>query len=382
VLSPPIRGVLGRTGFRDPVPRTEVWFEVRDAEEGEPAPTIEETKPPARPGEAKVLAKVLSDDLGLAMVHVRLPATIGSWRIRAGVRDQFAEEKTVAFQVVSGLKVIRSGVENSVGRRVEVALKVFGPAKPTKDGLKAEPLDRFPVQFQVPPESDARLGGDRLADQIRTTSEGIVPANLTLGLRSSAYYVLAQPRGDPEETDHWKLPAVLLTGIAIDWTRAAASLLGGLLLILLGLWLLGHGLLNLLGPALALPVTALARGRLRGLGGGFLAGAMFQSSASVTSRLVSFANGGLLAASGAAAMLLGANLGRTVLPQALAFPISPVAVPLLALGILGLFLPRRLGLYAWGWVLLGAGLAVLGSWLLEGAADIYRLSPSLRESLK
>ncbi len=133
---------------------------------------------------------------------------------------------------------------------------------------------------------------------------------------------------------------------------------------------------------MALPLKDFAGSRLRGYLGGLAAGALLQSASSVSSRLVSFAHGGLLAASAATAVMLGADLGRTLLPQALAFPITPAAPVLLVLGGLGLYLPRRLGVHAWGWVFLGAGLVLSGFWLLAEGADILQFSPSFRATLR
>ena len=58
-----------------------------------------------------------------------------------------------------------------------------------------------------------------------------------------------------------------------------------------------------------------------------------------------------MAAPHAFAVILGADFGRTLLPQILAFPIGPVSVVLLTFGMLALLLPRRVNVHAWGWVL-------------------------------
>src|SRR3970282_1156232 len=95
-------------------------------------------------------------------------------------------------------------------------------------------------------------------------------------------------------------------------------------------------------------------------------------------RLTSFSNGGLLTAAGALGMVLGANLGGTMLPQLLAIGIGPVAAPVPPAGTFLFLLPRRAGLGSWGWVLLGAGLILAGWSLIDQSGDLAALSRQLR----
>ena len=195
VLSPPIRGVPGRSGSRDPAVGASVRFEVRDIEDGAPSPVLVVRDVAAAPaGEIDTKRTALSDQKGHAQAWVRLPKAIGEWRVRAGISDQFADDKTVAFQIVSGLRIYQSGQENSVDRKVQVAVQVF---QVDRDG-QVSPHDRLPVQFEIdePPGGGARLGGDRLADRIRANPDGVAVADLILGGRSGTYRVLATPKSD------------------------------------------------------------------------------------------------------------------------------------------------------------------------------------------
>ncbi len=419
-LSPPVRGIPGRNGFRDPVVGRPVKFEVRETAHPGPLPRLifksqntqstprqaEEKKeagsepvkgrpdskeaPATESGAAatqragtdsgsKVAANTedhKTDKDGFFKVWVRLPMAIGEWRVRAEVRDQFDNLKRVEFVVASGAKIFESGAEGLVGRKVPIAIQLF---QIDLDRNTAGPAIDYPVHFRIAGEPNgAHLGRDLLVDRVRTNEQGVAAADLILGSRSGIYTVIAEPKADQPLAGE-VFPAMALHGIAVDWDQATGFLLGGVLLFLLGLRFLGSGLLNLLGPAVTLPVTTLSRGQLRGFCGGLAAGAMFQSSTSVTSRLISFANGGLLTSAGAAGMVLGADVGRTLLPQILAFPIEPAAVPLLVVGAIGLFLPRRLGLTGWGWFLLGCGLVAYGHVILQDGVDVLRFSPSLRE---
>ncbi len=385
-LSPPIQGIPGRNGFRNPVPGRPVKFEIREAAERALAPRLvldpkkeTSTRPDenAKDDEKKDAGPVAQTDAdGSAKVWIRLPVAIGEWRIRADVRDQFDNLKRVEFVVASGVKTFESGEEGFVGRKVPVAIQLFHV---DLDRNTVGPAKDYPVHFRIAGEPHgAHLGRDLLVDRVRTNEQGVAAADLILGSRSGIYTVIAEPKADSPGAAE-VFPAVALHGIAVDWDQATAFLLGGILLFLLGLRFLGSGLLNLLGPALTLPVTTLSRGHLRGFCGGLVAGAMFQSSTSVASRLISFANGGLLTAAGAIGMVLGADAGRTLLPQILAFPVEPAAVPLLVAGAMGFLLPRRLGLSGWSWFILGCGLVAYGYSIMGSGVEILQLSPSLRE---
>jgi phosphate:Na+ symporter len=76
--------------------------------------------------------------------------------------------------------------------------------------------------------------------------------------------------------------------------------------------------------------------------------------------------------------VLGANAGGTMLPQLLSLDIGVLSAPFLAAGTLLLLMPRKFGLAPWGWVLLGAGLALAGWTLLEDAAELAAYSKRLK----
>ncbi len=386
ILGPAIRGILGRRGFRDPVEGTSVQFEVTPSKlfpdiplpvllREDPAkkiPPSEESKP----GES---IHIDTDSGGYARAWVLLPKAIGEWRVQAVVKDQYETKIDVEFRITSGVKIYETNRERTVGKKVQVAVQLFKVDASGNVVPDAEKDTR--VWFQIDGfQHNAQLGKGRIADRIKTNQDGVATADLFLGDQSGIYQVLASPISETG-SEKVQLSPVVLRGIAVDWTKVAAEILGGALLFLVGLRILAAGLMNLIGPGLALPVTAFSRSRLNGFLGGLAAGTMFQSSAGVTSRLISFSNGGLLAASGALAIILGASLGRTILPQVLAFPIGTASIAFLALGMLGLFLPRRLSAYAWGWLFLGIGLVILGSWLFALGLDIAKISPMFREYL-
>jgi len=407
ILGPAIRGVLGRSGFRDPVEGIEVKFGLdkpirlanvpwpillgkkpeldsngRSASTGNPEHMPPTSAPPS--------ISVVTDSSGYARAWVLLPEAIGEWRVEAEVEHELTRTIDVEFRITSGYKIFYTDQERTVGEKVQVAVQVFKIDE--KKGVV--PLENSHVWFQVDGKHNSRLGKGHMADRIKTNQEGVAEVDLHLGDRAGIYEVLASPFFEQleESTETGGaavekprvilLSPVILRGIAVNWTLVAVIVLGGGLLFLLGLRVLATGILNLLGPALTLPVTAFSQSRSRGFLGGLTAGAMFQSSSAVNSRLISFANGGLLTAAGALPIILGALLGRTLLPQVLAFPVGNASVVLLALGMVGIVLPRRLGVHAWGWVVLGTGLLIQGYWLIGNGLDTAKISESFREYLK
>jgi phosphate:Na+ symporter len=162
--------------------------------------------------------------------------------------------------------------------------------------------------------------------------------------------------------------------VAMDWVLVGVLLATGTLVFVIGVRLLGSGFLLLTSPQAHLPTGPWAESRPRGYLGGGIAGAIFESSSLVTSHLASFANGGLLTASAALGMILGANLGGTALPQILSLGIGSLAAPFLLVGTVLFLLPRKAGMNAWAWACLGAGLILTGWSLLDHAAELTSLS--------
>lgn len=154
-------------------------------------------------------------------------------------------------------------------------------------------------------------------------------------------------------------------------TGMFASLLGGIGLFLLGMWLMTDGLKKAAGDALQ---HLLARGTgtpLRGLATGFLITALVQSSSVATVATIGFVNAGLLDLFQAARVIYGSNVGTTVTSWlaaaiGLKFDIGTVALPLVGIGMLlrltdGADSSRD----AWGKALAGIGCFFAGIGVLQ-----------------
>ena len=102
-----------------------------------------------------------------------------------------------------------------------------------------------------------------------------------------------------------------------------ASILGGIGLFLLGVWMMTEGLKLAAGPQLRLILGNWTNTRLRGLFAGILITAIVRSSSAVTVATVGFVNAGLLTLRQAIWVIYGTNIGTTTTSSsALAKPAS------------------------------------------------------------
>jgi len=145
----------------------------------------------------------------------------------------------------------------------------------------------------------------------------------------------------------------------------SGSVLGGLGLFLLGMWLLTEGLKMAAGPALQTLLGTWTRTSLRGFLSGATMTALMQSSSGATVAIIGFVNAGLLTMSYALWVVFGSNVGTTMTGWLVAvigfhFKIDAFALPIIGLGaFLQLFSPRQ-RYRAFGRALAGFGILFLG----------------------
>jgi phosphate:Na+ symporter len=326
----------------------------------EPAPSA-----PA-PGPASI--SVVTDAEGIARAWVRLGARGGDWEIAASIARK---GERVRFLVTNGVERDSGLLESVVGATVPLRLRLV-----ERSGEGDVPLPDRRIIFDLiatPPGGGAyHLLKDK---RNQTDADGWREVSLTLGKVPGVYHVLAEVEPHPGDAP---IRGIHFSVVAMDWVFTGFQLATGILVFIIGVRLLGNGFLLLTSPHAHLPTGPWAESRFKGYLGGAVAGSIFESSSLVTSRLTSFANGGLLTAAGALGMVLGASVGGTMLPQLLALGIGSLAAPFLAAGTLLFLLPRRAGLGSWGWVLLGAGLILVGWSLIGQSGDLTALSRQFR----
>ncbi len=160
------------------------------------------------------------------------------------------------------------------------------------------------------------------------------------------------------------------------------GLLGGLALFLLGLDLARESLQLLAGEKLRSILFSLTGSRLLGLFSGGLASILLQSSTAATVMLVGFADSGLVSLAQANAVLLGADIGTTVVVQIIALRLSVYALVLVAAGFSVRFVTKRRRPRYAGQMLLGLGLLFYGMKLMGDAANPLSASPHFGEVVR
>ncbi len=159
------------------------------------------------------------------------------------------------------------------------------------------------------------------------------------------------------------------------------ELAGGLGLFLLGMHLMTSGLRTAAGPTLKKILNAATESRLRGLASGTLITALVQSSTAVTVATIGFVNAGLLSLGQSIAVIYGCNIGTTMTGWLVAMigfkiKIGVLALPMIAVGMIGKMLggDRRMGNL--GFALAGFGLFFLGlGYLKDGFAGLESSLP-------
>lgn len=156
-----------------------------------------------------------------------------------------------------------------------------------------------------------------------------------------------------------------------------ASLLGGIGLFLLGMWLMTEGLKLAAGGALQAVLESWTRSAPRGFLAGVLITALLQSSSAVTVATLGFVNAGLLSLGQAVWLIIGANVGTTMTGWLVAMvgvkiDVAALALPLIGLGMLGRLAFRgRSRLFGAGQAMAGFGAFFLGVGVLQaGFSDL------------
>jgi phosphate:Na+ symporter len=165
-------------------------------------------------------------------------------------------------------------------------------------------------------------------------------------------------------------------------TMVVGLLFGGVLLLLYGLRLMSDAMQRAAGARLQQATLALARRPFLAFGVGLLATALTQSSSTTSSLLVELVNGELLPLTTAFIMVLGTNVGSTLVVQLLAFHITDYAILIAgggaALALLTHRRPQRDG----GQAAFGFGVILLGLTALQAGSLPIASSPITAEILR
>ncbi len=151
--------------------------------------------------------------------------------------------------------------------------------------------------------------------------------------------------------------------------------LGGLGLFLLGMRMMTDGLQKTAGQRIRSLLKALSSNRVIGCITGAATTALIQSSSATTVMLVGFVGAGLMSLYQAVGVILGANIGTTITAQLIAFELSSLSLPAIALGVgLKLFAAKRKVRYL-GEIILGFGLIFFGLTVMKDSLAPLKNDP-------
>ncbi len=147
-------------------------------------------------------------------------------------------------------------------------------------------------------------------------------------------------------------------------TTVLLDLMGGVALLLWGLHMVHSGIVRAFGAKIRRSLHAVLKSRYRAFLAGVVVTALLQSSTATALMLSSFSASGMVDLVPALAVMLGANVGTTLIVQLLSFDSSVVAPILLIIGVIAFkrsarTLPRDLGRVA-----IGLGLMLLSLHIL------------------
>ena len=151
-----------------------------------------------------------------------------------------------------------------------------------------------------------------------------------------------------------------------------AGLFGGLALFLFGMDIMTRALKRAAGDYMKDILGKLTKNRLVGVGMGALVTSIIQSSSVTTVILVGFISAGLMTMTQSVAVIMGANIGTTITAQILAFHVTKLALPIVAIGFLVSFVSKREDWRQYGMMLLGLGLIFYGMSVMSGAMKPLR----------
>src|SRR6195256_4165163 len=156
------------------------------------------------------------------------------------------------------------------------------------------------------------------------------------------------------------------------------DLMGGVALLLWGLHMVQSGILRAYGPDLRTLLAGALRNRFSAFGAGIGLTALLQSSTATGLITSSFATEGLVGLVPALAIMLGANVGTTLIVQLLSFNIAAIAPVLFVLGLVAFRGGARSRIKDLGRVSIGLGLMLLALHILIDTLAPAEDAPAVR----
>ena len=164
-------------------------------------------------------------------------------------------------------------------------------------------------------------------------------------------------------------------------TTVFLNLIGGIALLLWGLHMVQSGILRAFGADLRRALGIALRNRFSAFLAGVGATALLQSSTATALMTTTFLGDGLVGLVPALAIMLGANVGTTLIVQVFSFDVSMLAPVLLGIGVVVFKNSVRTRIRDLGRVAIGLGLMLLSLHILLDTLAPAESAPSVRALL-
>ena len=145
-----------------------------------------------------------------------------------------------------------------------------------------------------------------------------------------------------------------------EMVSTIAGLLGGLAVFIYGMNLMSEGLQKAAGEKMKKILSVLTKNPFVGMLAGALVTAVLQSSSATTVMVIGFVSAGLMTLPQAISVIFGANIGTTMTAQIIAFSIDDFIWPIVFIGFVLYFFPKKEQLKNIGQTIFAFGLLFVG----------------------
>jgi phosphate:Na+ symporter len=151
--------------------------------------------------------------------------------------------------------------------------------------------------------------------------------------------------------------------------------LGGLGLFILGMKMMTEGLQATAGQKIRRILEAISSNRFMGCMTGAGVTAIVQSSSATTVMLIGFVSASIMSFEQAVAVIIGANIGTTITGQMIAFKLTKLALPAIALGVGLKYFSKKRNYRYFGEIILGFGLLFYGMTVMKHGLSPIKTDP-------
>ncbi len=270
---------------------------------------------------------------------------------------------TVGAQITGGNQEVAVG---DVAPR-PVTIKLMRP--------NGSPAANVPVYFRITSSPTGGIAGaETFPETARTDENGEAQTRVKVG-NVSGEYQLGVEVADPAENYFMRQLSVRV--LALDVWKVVINVLGALALFVFGMKMMSDGLMKIAGDRMKKILQFFSRNGVVAVCAGTAVTAVVQSSSATTVMVIGFINAGLLNLTQAIGIIFGANIGTTVTAQIISFNLGILAMPAIAIGMIGIFASKRI-VRGWGESAVGFGLIFYGIGLMSSELKVLSVLPSFQ----